>query len=180
MAKTIQEILANPNPNAIDFLDTVKMNLFSSEIFVFTPKGEIKTLPQGATALDFAYSIHTRVGDHCLGAKINHTLVPLSQKLNSGDQIEILTSQSVYPQPEWLSFVSTAKARTKIEASLRRQRRRIAERGQKLLEELFDNEEIDNTTFNKILHRFNAENKEDLYFLIGNNDVVLPNDKQAS
>ena len=177
--KTIQEILANPNPNAIDFLDTVKMNLFSSEIFVFTPKGEIKTLPQGATALDFAYSIHTRVGDHCLGAKINHTLVPLSQKLNSGDQIEILTSQSVYPQPEWLSFVSTAKARTKIEASLRRQRRRIAERGQKLLEELFDNEEIDNTTFNKILHRFNAENKEDLYFLIGNNDVVLPNDKQA-
>lgn len=177
--KTIQEVLANPNPNAIDFLDTVKMNLFSSEIFVFTPKGEIKTLPQGATALDFAYSIHTRVGDHCLGAKINHTLVPLSQKLSSGDQIEILTSQSVNPQPEWLNFVSTAKARTKIEASLRRQRRRIAEKGKNMLDELFNNEVIDNTTFNKILHVYNAENKEDLYFLIGNNEIVLPQDSKV-
>ena len=177
--KTIQEILANPNPNAIDFLDTIKMNLFSSEIFVFTPKGEIKTLPQGSTALDFAYSIHTRIGDHCLGAKINHTLVPLSQKLSSGDQIEILTSQSVHPQPEWLNFVSTAKARTKIEASLRSQRRRIAEKGKNMLDELFENEEIDNTTFNRILHRFNADNKEDLYYLIGNNDIVLPSDKHV-
>lgn len=177
--KTIQEILSNPNPNAIDFLDTVKMNLFSSEIFVFTPKGEIKTLPQGATALDFAYSIHTRIGDHCLGAKINHTLVPLSQKLSSGDQIEILTSQSVHPQPEWLNFVSTAKARTKIEASIRRQRRRVAEKGKNMLDELFENQPIDNTTFNKILHVYNAENKEDLYFLIGNNDITLPQDKQV-
>ena len=177
--KTIQEILANPNPNAIDFLDTVKMNLFSSEIFVFTPKGEIKTLPQEATALDFAYSIHTRIGDHCLGAKINHTLVPLSQKLNSGDQVEILTSQSVHPQPEWLNFVSTAKARTKIEASLRRQRRRVAEKGKNMLDELFDNEPIGNATFNKILYVYNADNKEHLYFLIGNNEITLPKDKQV-
>lgn len=177
--KTIQEILANPNPNAIDFLDTVKMNLFSSEIFVFTPKGEIKTLPQGATALDFAYTIHTRVGDHCLGAKVNHTLAPLSQKLSSGDQVEILTSQSVNPQPEWLNFVTTAKARTKIEASLRRQRRRVTEKGQKMLEELFEHEPIDNTVFNKILHAYKAENKDDLYFLIGNNEVSLPSGKDA-
>lgn len=177
--KTIQEVLANPNPNAIDFLDTVKMNLFSSEIFVFTPKGEIKTLPQGATALDFAYTIHTRVGDHCLGAKVNHTLVPLSQKLGSGDQVEILTSQSVQPQPEWLNFVTTAKARTKIEASLRRQRRHIAESGKKMLDELFDNEPIDNTVFNKILHLYKAENKEDLFFLIGNNEVILPDNREA-
>ncbi|MDD4777956.1 MAG: RelA/SpoT family protein [Fermentimonas sp.] len=177
--KTIQEILSNPNPNAIDFLDTVKMNLFSSEIFVFTPKGEIKTLPQGATALDFAYSIHTRIGDHCLGAKVNHTLVPLSQKLRSGDQIEILTSQSVNPQPEWINFVTTAKARTKIEASLRRQRRRIADKGKNLLDELFDQEPIDNTIFNKILHMYKAENKEDLYYLIGSNEATLPADKKA-
>ncbi|MEA4917673.1 RelA/SpoT family protein [Proteiniphilum sp.] len=177
--KTIQEVLANPNPNAIDFLDTVKMNLFSSEIFVFTPKGEIKTLPQGATALDFAYTIHTRVGDHCLGAKVNHTLAPLSQKLSSGDQVEILTSQSVDPQPEWLNFVTTAKARTKIEASLRRQRRQIAEKGEKMLEELFEHEPIDNVLLNKILQSYKAENKEDLYFLIGNNDVMLPSDKDA-
>jgi len=177
--KTIQEILSNPNPNAIDFLDTVKMNLFSSEIFVFTPKGDIRTLPQGATALDFAYSIHTRIGDHCLGAKVNHTLAPLSQKLHSGDQIEILTSQSVYPQPEWINFVTTAKARTKIEASIRRQRRRIAEKGKNMLDLLFDNDPIDNTLFNKILHSYKAENKEDLYFLIGNNEVQLPADKEA-
>lgn len=177
--KTIQEVLANPNPNAIDFLDTVKMNLFSSEIFVFTPKGEIKTLPQGATALDFAYTIHTRVGDHCLGAKVNHTLTPLSQKLSSGDQVEILTSQSVSPQPEWLNFVTTAKARTKIEASLRRQRRRITEKGKNMLGELFDHEPIDNTVFNKILHKYRAENKEDLYFLIGSGEVHLPESKDA-
>lgn len=177
--KTIQEVLANPNPNAIDFLDTVKMNLFSSEIFVFTPKGEIKTLPQGATALDFAYTIHTRVGDHCLGAKVNHTLAPLSQKLRSGDQVEILTSQSVQPQPEWLNFVTTAKARTKIEASLRRQRRRVAEKGKKMLDDLFNHEPIDNTVFNKILHLYKAENKEDLFFLIGSNEVTLPSTKEA-
>ncbi len=177
--KTIQEVLSNPNPNAIDFLDTVKMNLFSSEIFVFTPKGEIKTLPQGATALDFAYTIHTRVGDHCLGAKVNHTLAPLSQKLSSGDQVEILTSQSVDPQPEWLNFVTTAKARTKIEASLRRQRRRITEKGQNMLEELFEHEPIDNNVFNKILYLYRAENKDDLYYLIGNNDVSLPSNKEA-
>ncbi len=177
--KTIQEVLANPNPNAIDFLDTVKMNLFSSEIFVFTPKGEIKTLPQGATALDFAYTIHTRVGDQCLGAKVNHKLVPLSHKLRSGDQVEILTSQSVQPQPEWINYVGTAKARTKIEASLRRQRRRIGEKGKKMLEELFDNEPIDNAVFNRILHIYKAENKEDLYFLIGNNEVALPETREG-
>lgn len=177
--KTIQEVLANPNPNAIDFLDTVKMNLFSSEIFVFTPKGEIKTLPQGATALDFAYTIHTRVGDHCLGAKVNHTLAPLSQKLSSGDQVEILTSQSVNPQPEWLHFVTTAKARTKVEASLRRQRRQITEKGEKMLGDLFENEPIDNTVFNKILHVYKAENKDDLYYMIGNNEVLLPSNKDA-
>ncbi|MDD2328323.1 MAG: RelA/SpoT family protein [bacterium] len=177
--KTIQEILSNPNPNAIDFLDTVKMNLFSSEIFVFTPKGEIKTLPQGATALDFAYIIHTRIGDHCLGAKVNHTLVPLSQKLHSGDQVEVLTSQSVNPQPEWLNFVTTAKARTKIEASLRRQRRRIVEKGKNMLDELFGDEPVDNTLFNRIMHSFKAENKEDLYFMIGNNEVSLPPQKEA-
>ncbi|HHU97120.1 MAG TPA: bifunctional (p)ppGpp synthetase/guanosine-3',5'-bis(diphosphate) 3'-pyrophosphohydrolase [Petrimonas sp.] len=177
--KTIQEVLSNPNPNAIDFLDTVKMNLFSAEIFVFTPKGEIKTLPQGATALDFAYTIHTRVGDQCLGAKVNHKLVPLSHKLRSGDQVEILTSQSVQPQPEWINYVGTAKARTKIEASLRRQRRRIGEKGKKMLDELFDNEPIDNAIFNRILHIYKAENKEDLYFLIGNNEVILPETREG-
>ena len=175
--KTIQEVLANPNPNAIDFLDTVKMNLFASEIFVFTPKGEIKTLPKNATALDFAYTIHSRVGDRCMGAKVNNTLAPLSQKLRSGDQIEIITSQTVSPQSEWLSFVATAKAKTKIEASLRRQRRGIAEKGQAMLNKLFDEELTDNHIFNKILSYYNIENRDNLLFHIGNGDVLLPEDK---
>lgn len=172
--KTIQEILANPNPNAIDFLDTVKMNLFSQEIFVFTPRGDIKTLPQDATALDFAYSLHTRIGDHCLGAKVNHTLVPLSQKLNSGDQVEILTTQSQHPQQEWINFVTTAKAKTKIEAALRRQKRAVVEKGKAELDALFNHEEIDNATYNKILHYYKLEKKEDLFYFLGNGDISLP------
>lgn len=177
--KTVQEILANPNPNAIDFLDTVKMNLFASEIFVFTPRGEIKTLPQGATALDFAYTIHTRVGDHCLGAKINHTLVPLSEKLKSGDQIEILTSQTQQPKPEWLNFVTTAKARTKIESSLRRQRRAITANGEEMLQKLMGGDsEVDNDTYNKILNYFNIERREDLHYAIGNGEIELPESKE--
>jgi GTP pyrophosphokinase len=174
--KTVQEVLANPNPNAIDFLDTVKMNLFASEIFCFTPKGEIKTLPKGATALDFAYTIHTRVGDHCLGAKVNHMLVPLSKKLSSGDQVEILTSESIHPQVEWLSFVTTAKAKTKIEASLRRHRRTIVEKGQNILNELLG-DELTDSVFHKILSYYDVDNKEDLFFQIGTGDILLPAEK---
>ena len=98
------------------FLDTIKLNLFTSEIFVFTPKGDIKTLPQGATALDFAYALHSDIGNKCIGAKVNHRLVPLSHQLASGDQVEILTSRSQNPQPEWLNFVTTARARARIDA----------------------------------------------------------------
>ncbi len=174
--KTIQEILANPNPNAVDFLDTIKLNLFAMEIFVFTPKGDIKTLPQGATALDFAYILHTDIGDTCLGAKVNHRLVPLSQKLNSGDQVEILTSTSQKPQSEWLSFVTTAKARTKIEAALRREKRAIAKAGKLKLDKLFDKEPIERSTLDRILHYYNIDKKEDLFYQIGNNEVELPQD----
>ena len=117
---TIKEILDDPQPDAMDFLDTIKLNLFASEIFVFTPKGEIRTLPAGCTALDFAFSIHTFLGSHCIGAKVNHKLVPLSHKLQSGDQVEILTSKSQHVSPSWINFVSTAKAKAKIQAILRR------------------------------------------------------------
>lgn len=172
--KTIQEILANPSANAIDFLDTVKMNLFSSEIFVFTPKGDIKTLPQNASALDFAYTIHSRVGDTCLGAKVNHQLVPLSQKLKSGDQVEIITSNSVKPKPEWLHYVTTAKARSKIEFSLRRQRRQVMKEGERMLKKFFAVEHIDNTMYNRVLNYYNVEKREDLHYMIGNIDIVLP------
>ncbi|MDD2552921.1 MAG: RelA/SpoT family protein, partial [Dysgonamonadaceae bacterium] len=172
--KTIQEILANPNPNAVDFLDTIKLNLFAMEIFVFTPKGDIRTLPQGATALDFAYILHTDIGDTCLGAKVNHRLVPLSHKLNSGDQVEILTSASQKPQPEWINFVTTAKARTRIEAALRRQRRAIGKVGKLKLESLFDENLIERSMLDKILHFYGIDKKEDLYYLIGANELKLP------
>ncbi|HKM44055.1 MAG TPA: TGS domain-containing protein, partial [Dysgonamonadaceae bacterium] len=174
--KTIQEILSNPNPNAVDFLDTIKLNLFAMEIFVFTPKGDIKTLPQGATALDFAYILHTDIGDTCLGAKVNHRLVPLSQKLNSGDQVEILTSVSQKPQAEWLNYVTTAKARTRIEAALRRERRLIGKLGKVKLEELFDKDPIERHMLDRILHYYDIDKKEDLYYLIGNNELELPQD----
>ncbi len=174
--KTIQEILANPNPNAVDFLDTIKLNLFAMEIFIFTPKGDIKTLPQGATALDFAYILHTDIGDTCLGAKVNHRLVPLSQKLNSGDQVEILTSTSQKPQPEWLNFVTTAKARTKIEAALRREKRNIAKQGKLKLDKLFDKVPLERSMLDRILHYYNIDRKEELFYKIGNNDIELPQD----
>ena len=174
--KTIQEVLENPNPNAVDFLDTIKLNLFAMEIFVFTPKGDLKTLPQGATALDFAYMLHTDIGDSCLGAKVNHNLVPLSKKLNSGDQIEILTSSSQKPQTEWLNYVTTAKARTSIEAALRRERRAIAKEGKLKLEGLFTEEPLQRSMLDKILYYYEIDKKEDLYYQIGNNDIELPQD----
>ena len=131
--RTIKEILDDPQPDAMDFLDTIKLNLFASEIFVFTPKGEIRTLPAGCTALDFAFSIHTFLGSHCIGAKVNHKLVPLSYKLQSGDQVEILTSKSQHVNAGWINFVSTAKAKAKIQAILRRDNRETQREGEDIL-----------------------------------------------
>ncbi len=173
---TIQEILENPNPNAMDFLDTIKLNLFNSEIFVFTPKGDIKTLPQDATALDFAYDLHSNIGNHCIGAKINHRLVPLSQKLSSGDQVEILTSKSQLPKKEWLSFVTTAKALTKIEVSLRKQRREQIRKGEEQLMELLMKAGIE--PLPSVLDRFAAyfdfPKRDDLYFAIAEKQIIFP------
>ena len=140
--RTIKEILDDPQPDAMDFLDAIKLNLFASEIFVFTPKGEIKTMPAGCTALDFAFSIHTFLGSHCIGAKVNHKLVPLSHKLNSGDQVEILTSKSQHVQPSWINFVSTAKARAKIQAILRRDGREMQKQGEEILNAFLTKNEI--------------------------------------
>ena len=131
--RTIKEILDDPQPDAMDFLDTIKLNLFASEIFVFTPKGEIRTMPAGCTALDFAFTIHTFLGSHCIGAKVNHKLVPLSHKLQSGDQVEILTSKSQHVSPSWINFVSTAKAKAKIQAILRRDNRETQRHGEEIL-----------------------------------------------
>lgn len=138
---TIKEILDDPQPDAMDFLDAIKLNLFASEIFVFTPKGEIKMMPAGCTALDFAFQIHTFLGSHCIGAKVNHKLVPLSHKLQSGDQVEILTSKAQRVEKSWLDVVSTAKAKSKVMAILRKDARETQKKGEEILEKwLKDND----------------------------------------
>lgn len=174
--KTIKEILENPSPNALDFLDTIKLNLYSQEIFVFTPKGEIRTLAQGATALDFAYDLHSDIGDRCIGAKVNHRLVPLSEKLNSGDQVEILTSKKQTPKPEWLNLVTTAKARTKIEYALRKYRREFVKKGEELLVNVLKDASVELTPsiIDRMVDYYQKANKEDLFFAIGNEDILLP------
>ncbi|MDR1222984.1 MAG: RelA/SpoT family protein [Tannerella sp.] len=174
--QTITEILENPNPNTLDFLDTIKMNLFSAEIFVFTPKGELKTLPKGATALDFAYNLHTDIGDTCIGAKVNHHLVPLSHRLESGDQVEVLTSKSQYPTVEWLNFVTTAKARTKIEAVLKRERKERAKAGEEKVKEAFQKASLEPTQsfLDKLATYFGFPRREDFYYAIEKGDVTIP------
>lgn len=145
---TIKEILDDPQPDAMDLLDTIKLNLFASEIFVFTPKGEIKTMPQNCTALDFAFSIHTFLGSHCIGAKVNHKLVPLSHRLQSGDQVEILTSKAQRIQPSWVNFVTTAKAKAKILSILKREQRQAQKQGEDILRDFFAKEDIEMNSVN--------------------------------
>jgi GTP pyrophosphokinase len=172
----IQDVLEAPSPNAMDFLDTIKLNLYSSEIFVFTPKGEIKTLPQSATALDFAYEIHTNVGDHCIGAKVNHKLVPLSHKLSSGDQVEILTSRSHSPKQELLQFVTTAKAKTKIESFLKKQKKESIKKGETLFFECLTKSGIDANIpiLDKFVAFYGYSKKEDLFYAFADKQLELP------
>lgn len=174
--QTITEILESPDPNALDFLDTIKLNLFTSEIFVFTPKGDIKTLPQGATALDFAYALHSNIGNRCIGAKVNHRLVPLSHPLNSGDQVEILTSRSQNPQPEWLGFVTTAKARAKIDAVLKRYRKDMAKEGETKVNAVLELSEVEANVTNqdKLSVYYGFAKRDEFFFAVAKGDLVLP------
>lgn len=173
--RTIKEILDDPQPDAMDFLDAIKLNLFASEIFVFTPKGEIKTMPAGCTALDFAFSIHTFLGSHCIGAKVNHKLVPLSHKLNSGDQVEILTSKSQHVQASWINFVSTAKAKAKIQAILRRDGREIQKRGEEIFEEFLKKNDIENTlaAADQLAAFHEERNREEFFQSLGEKTILL-------
>ncbi|MEZ3591554.1 MAG: RelA/SpoT family protein [Muribaculaceae bacterium] len=172
---TIQDILNEPSPDAIDFLDTLKLNLFSSEIIVFTPKGELLTLPNNSTVLDVAFELHSQMGFHCIAGKVNHKLVPLSHKLKSGDQVEVLTSQSQTPNPEWLGFLATAKARTRLRAALRRNRQPVIDRGRKIFETFLAEQQIQdsNEVVTKILGTYKMANREELYLALGNEEVVL-------
>ncbi len=172
---TIKEILDDPQPDAIDFLDTIKLNLFASEIFVFTPKGDLKTMPQNATALDFAFSLHTDIGSHCIGAKVNHKLVPLSHKLQSGDQVEILTSKSQRVQPEWEVYATTARARAKIASILRKEAKGYQKEGETILAEFLKNEDIrmDDGAIDKLVRMHNFHTRDELLVAIGSKRLVL-------
>ncbi len=144
----IREMLESPEENALDFIDDFKLNLFADDIFVFTPTGEMRTIPAGSTALDFAFEIHSKVGEHCIGAKVNHKLVPLSYVLKGGDQVELLTSKKQNPNDDWLGFVVTAKAKSRIKQALKNERRKIADEGREILERKFNKQKLDFTVQN--------------------------------
>jgi len=179
---TVKEILDDPVPDAIDFLDAIKLNLFASEIFAFTPKGELKTMPQNSTTLDFAFMLHTDIGMHCIGAKVNHKLVPLSYKLQSGDQVEILTSKSQRIQPEWEAYATTAKARAKIASVIRKENKIYEDIGKTLFNGFLNKEGFTFSTsiIDKLLHFHHLINENDLYLAIGKKEILLSEaDKDA-
>ncbi len=173
--RTIKEILDDPQPNAIDFLDAIKLNLYASEIFVVTPKGEFKTMPVGCTVLDFAFNIHTFLGTHCIGAKVNHRLVPISHVLQSGDQVEILTSKNQKVESTWMNFATTAKAKGKIQAVLKREEKEKQRLGEEMLTDFFRQIEMDISTTNlrKLCDFHDKKTPEDLYFSIGQGGIIL-------
>src|SRR5574344_755058 len=172
---TIKEILDDPQPDTLDLLDTIKLNLFASEIIVFTPKGEIISMPANATALDFAFSIHSFLGTHCIGAKVNHKLVPLMYHLKSGDQVEILTSNNQQVRREWLKYCTTAKAKSKIQACLRKMDREIQHNGNKSLQTFLEHKDMEFNSMNidklRRFHKFNT--REEFLFAIGSNEIQL-------
>ena len=176
----VREMLSNPESNALDFLDDFKMNLFSDEIFIFTPKGALLQLPLGATALDFAFEIHTDIGAKCIGAKVNHKLVPLSYKLQNGDQVEIITSSKQTPKEDWLNIVMTAKAKSKIKSSLKEEKRKIAEEGKEILERKLKSLKITYNTdnLNKLSYFFKLQSTQDLFISVATGKIELKDLKE--
>jgi GTP diphosphokinase / guanosine-3',5'-bis(diphosphate) 3'-diphosphatase len=171
----IRELMENPDVNAMDFVDEFKMNLFHEEIYVFTPKGELRVLPTGSTILDFAYDIHSDIGNHCIGAKVNNRLVPLSYQLQNGDQVEIITSKKQKPNEEWLRIVGSARARNKIKSALNDERKMIAQDGREILERKFKQHNIKFTPENiSVLERFYGfHSATELYFRIAKGKIDL-------
>ncbi|NAS32823.1 RelA/SpoT family protein [Flavobacteriaceae bacterium R38] len=165
----LQEALENPESNAVDFVEEFKLNLYAKEIFVFTPKGDLRSLPKGATPLDFAFNIHTEVGMHTRGAKVNGKLVPLNFELNSGDQVEIITSEKSKPNANWLDYASTARARTKIKSSLREEKKLIGEEGKELLRRKLKQLKIvlNDKVINQLVVYFKLKTSLDLFYRMG-------------
>ncbi len=174
--KNIREILENPTPDSMDFLDTIKLNLYSDEINVFTPKGKLFTLPQGATGLDFAYALHGEIGSTCIGIKVNHALRPLSSPLSNGDQVEVITSASQEPQPEWLKYVVTSRASMKIKAALRKKNREYVTLGERLVTDLLmrEGQSVTSNLLDKIANFYNFQRREDYFLAVGNRSIELP------
>lgn len=173
--RTIKDILDNPEPSALDFLDTLKLNLFASEIGVFTPTGELLTLPSESTVLDVAFNLHSELGSHCIAGKVNHKLVPLSHKLSSGDQVEVLTSQSQSPHPEWINFLASAKAKTRLRKALQRERQPIVNQGKEMIDNFLKEHqlELDSAVMTKLIGIFHASSRDDLYYIIGSREGVI-------
>ncbi len=173
----IREHLRNPVTDAFEFLDDFKLNLFATEINVFTPKGDMVSLPQGSTVIDFAYEIHTDMGNKCIGAKINLKLVTSSHVLQNGDQVEILTSKKQTPQLEWLKYAKSTKARAKIKDAFKLEKKMHIEKGKEIVEEKIKNAKAPVTSNNlkKIIARFNLNNKEQLYSEVGMGFLELGN-----
>ncbi|WP_290146137.1 RelA/SpoT family protein [Paramuribaculum intestinale] len=173
--RTIKDILDDPNPNAIDFLDTLKMNLFASEIAVFTPKGRVITMPADSSVLDVAFELHSEIGTHCIAGKVNHKLVPLSHRLQSGDQVEVLTSQSQTPKEEWLPFLATAKGRTRLKAALRKVQQPVIDSGKAIFDQYFKEREVEatNEIVTKMLAYYHLPSREALYMKLGQGSIDL-------
>ncbi|MFH0894146.1 MAG: bifunctional (p)ppGpp synthetase/guanosine-3',5'-bis(diphosphate) 3'-pyrophosphohydrolase [Bacteroidota bacterium] len=180
--RRIKELLESSEMNALDFLDDFKLNLFSEEIFVFTPKGEFRSIPAGSSALDFAYSIHSKIGDASIGAKVNHKLVPLNCILKSGDQIEIITSSKQKPKEEWLSFATTAKAKTQIKQALKEEKKAQVEIGKKQLDKklTYLKVEITQGTLNKLTRHFGLPNLFELYYKVAKGEITIRHLKEFS
>ena len=165
----LQEVLENNSGNAVDFVEDFKLNLYAKEIFVFTPKGDLKSLPQGATALDFAFAIHTDVGKKTRGIRVNGRLVPLSKELKSGDQIDVITSENIKPSKNWLDFVVTSRARSIIKSSLNEEKKNLSEEGKEILRRKLKQLKISMSekTITQMLLFFNYENSQDLFYRMG-------------
>ncbi|WP_204161776.1 RelA/SpoT family protein [Dokdonia sp. Dokd-P16] len=169
----LQEALENPDQNAVDFVENFKLNLYNKEIFVFTPQGELKSLPKGATPLDFAFSVHTEVGLHTRGSRVNGRLVPLSHELKSGDQVEIITSESAHPTNNWLDYATTARARAKIKSSLKDEKKELADDGKAILNRKLKSQKIplNEKTINELVSYFKLNTSLDLFYRIGNGTI---------
>jgi len=169
----LKEILESPDLNAVDFVEQFKLNLYAKEIYIFTPKGQIKSLPKGATALDFAFSIHTEIGMKCRGVKVNGKLVPISKVLNSGDQVEIITSINQTPKLSWLDFVITARAKSKIKNALKQEQKIIGDEGKELLTRKLRHLKItlSETIINELVTYFKLKTSLDLFYRVGNGAI---------